>query len=347
VEKRIAFLQSKNLTPEEVNIALARAGAPVGVPPPPPLAAVPAGYGYGTAPPPGYGAYPGGYWQQPPPELPRRDWRDWFIMATVMSGVGFGLYVTAKRYIVPLIKPPTPEQLTQDKASIDESFTKAFSTLETLETETKALKEAEDARTTRLDAALTELESALTSLKETDRKRDSSVKRNADELRSLRELIPKAIEAHKTATEQRVKDLAQEVRGLKTLISNRMGTGTAVTQIAANHKPNGSASGINAPSPVTTPGAEVPSHVLEKPAPVDLPPSPAETNGVAKPVTTPTVPLSQQGGYASRFGTGKAVIPAWQMAAAKKASVENLKDGSATQSAPHTPTVTEETVVGT
>jgi hypothetical protein len=28
--------------------------------------------------------------------LPRRDWRDWFIMATVVGGVGFGLYVTAK-----------------------------------------------------------------------------------------------------------------------------------------------------------------------------------------------------------------------------------------------------------
>lgn len=28
--------------------------------------------------------------------LPRRDWRDWFIMATVMGGVGYGLYFVAK-----------------------------------------------------------------------------------------------------------------------------------------------------------------------------------------------------------------------------------------------------------
>ena len=27
---------------------------------------------------------------------PQRDWRDWFIMATVTSGVGYGLYTVAK-----------------------------------------------------------------------------------------------------------------------------------------------------------------------------------------------------------------------------------------------------------
>jgi hypothetical protein len=31
--------------------------------------------------------------------LPKRDWRDWFIMATVMGGVSFGLYVTAKVHV--------------------------------------------------------------------------------------------------------------------------------------------------------------------------------------------------------------------------------------------------------
>jgi hypothetical protein len=28
--------------------------------------------------------------------LPKRDWRDWFIMATVMGGVGYGFYLVAK-----------------------------------------------------------------------------------------------------------------------------------------------------------------------------------------------------------------------------------------------------------
>jgi peroxin-14 len=98
-------LESKNLTQEEINVALARAAQVSGNAAPPQVQT------YGQ-PPPGYAPYPA-YWQPPPPEyvvadqrektgeltilrLPRRDWRDWFIMATVMSGVSFGLYVTAK-----------------------------------------------------------------------------------------------------------------------------------------------------------------------------------------------------------------------------------------------------------
>jgi hypothetical protein len=46
---------------------------------------------------PAYGGYQQYPWPQPPPpELPKRDWRDWFIMATVMGGVGYGLYFVAK-----------------------------------------------------------------------------------------------------------------------------------------------------------------------------------------------------------------------------------------------------------
>lgn len=47
-------------------------------------------------PPPGYGGYQQYPWPQPPPEVPTRDWRDWFIMATVMGGVSYGLYTVAK-----------------------------------------------------------------------------------------------------------------------------------------------------------------------------------------------------------------------------------------------------------
>ena len=64
LEKRMAFLQSKNLTQEEINAALSRAGQASG-PVAPPMAP-PQGYPYQPSPP-GYG-YPGGYWPPPPPE---------------------------------------------------------------------------------------------------------------------------------------------------------------------------------------------------------------------------------------------------------------------------------------
>lgn len=99
VEKRVEFLQSKNLTQEEVDLAIAQAGGQVAsAPPAQPQNSPSSSYPYRPPPPAGYGTYPPpGYWQQPPPpEVPRRDWRDWFIMATVMGGVGYGLYFTAK-----------------------------------------------------------------------------------------------------------------------------------------------------------------------------------------------------------------------------------------------------------
>ncbi|KAL8741851.1 MAG: hypothetical protein Q9184_008336 [Pyrenodesmia sp. 2 TL-2023] len=75
LDKRIAFLQSKNLTQEEIDVALARAGDTSSqAPPPPPFSPPPSrgypsqqvtrgtqanSYGYG------YGPYPSGPWAQP------------------------------------------------------------------------------------------------------------------------------------------------------------------------------------------------------------------------------------------------------------------------------------------
>jgi peroxin-14 len=97
VEKKVAFLQAKNLTQEEISAALARIGegAPVQAYPPqaPSAVAQPPQY-YGQQYPPQYPPYG---WQQPPPQpIPRRDWRDWFIMATVVSGVSYGLFSLGK-----------------------------------------------------------------------------------------------------------------------------------------------------------------------------------------------------------------------------------------------------------
>ncbi|KKY13486.1 putative peroxisomal membrane anchor protein [Diplodia seriata] len=151
--------------------------------------------------------------------VPKRDWRDWFIMATVMGGVGYGLYFTAKRYIYPLIAPPTPPQLEQDKKSIDESFEKAFALLDQLNTDTTALKASEEARTQRLDSAVTEMESVMDSLKDSLKRRDADSCRLEDDVRGLRDLIPKALEAHKEGTDNRLKDLSQELKSLKTLMA--------------------------------------------------------------------------------------------------------------------------------
>src|SRR5690348_9602471 len=144
-------------------------------------------------------------------------------MATVMGGVGYGLYFTAKRYILPIISPPTPPQLEQDKASIDESFKRAFDLLDQLNTDTAALKSSEESRTNRLDVALGEMESVLASLKESSKRQGEYNRRIEDDVRGLRDLIPKALDDHKETTDNRLKELSTELKSLKTLVGNRMG----------------------------------------------------------------------------------------------------------------------------
>ena len=86
--KRLSFLESKGLTQEEITEVLNRlnnpsqypASAPTASSNPPPL--------------PQYAQYGNPYGQ--PPEPPARDWRDWFIMAVVGSGITYGLYILAQ-----------------------------------------------------------------------------------------------------------------------------------------------------------------------------------------------------------------------------------------------------------
>ncbi|KAH8695360.1 peroxisomal membrane anchor protein conserved region-domain-containing protein [Talaromyces proteolyticus] len=297
LEKRIAFLQSKNLTQEEIDIAIARAGdetvqstttttAPVG------YSQQQSPVYRQSAPPPGYGYPPYGQWQ-PPPEVPRRDWRDWFIMATVTGGVGYGLYFLAKRYVVPLIAPPTPPQLEQDKQSIDEQFTRAFALIDQLSSDTAALKSAEEARTERLDAALREVENVVSELKSSTRRRDDDTRRISEEVKNLKDSIPKALEGAREGNETRLKELGTELRSLKVLLNNRLSTGSSSTNPAPSPAP-----------PVSDPVSQPSITASNSATPVTVP-----TTQTASTSNTNS-PLSQLGRSAS--------IPAWQMAAANK-----------------------------
>ncbi|KAK7519613.1 peroxisomal membrane anchor protein conserved region-domain-containing protein [Phyllosticta citriasiana] len=337
VDKRIAFLQSKNLTQDEIDAALARAGegAPASVPAPNTSTTAPQTYAYQQPPPPppGYGAYPS-YWQQPPPQVPKRDWRDWFIMATVMGGVGYGLYFTAKRYIFPLIAPPTPPQLEQDKTAVDESFSKAFALLEQLNTDTSALKSAEEDRTKRLDSAISDMETAMEGLKESLRRRDVDSRRLEDDVKSLRDLIPKALESHRESTDNRLKDLSQELKSLKTLVGNRMG-GAASVQNPPSRPGSVTYGGTGIPSTngSGTPGSSTPVGItggsglgVSQDAPQAT--SPAQTPGASN--TSASTP------YSGRFTSGRASIPAWQMAASKtnEEKKDTSESGTVTEASP-------------
>ncbi|KAG0155074.1 hypothetical protein PDIDSM_647 [Penicillium digitatum] len=343
IEKRVLFLQSKNLTQEEVDIALSRVGedssaagaATVSASPTPSYSSQPVTYQQRQLPQAhGYTSY--NQWQ-PPPEPPKRDWRDWFIMATVVGGVGYGLYTVTKRYIAPLIAPPTPPQLEQDKENIDEQFSRAFTLIEQLSTDTAALKTAEEARTERLDKALKDVENLVVDLKSSSRRRDDETRRISDEVKSLKDAIPKALEGAREGNENRLKELGTELKSLKTLLSNRLGGGGA-TPIAGRTVGSTSIPSTPRPAPEETP-ATSPLPAATNTSAATVAPPEQEPTPTAIPASTSQSPnpLSQLGRSAS--------IPAWQMPAANRSKAnsqsstpvtpaENTASPSLEQSAP-------------
>jgi len=254
-------------------------------------------------------------------------------MATLLGGVGYGLYWTAQRYITPLIAPPTPPQLEQDKSHIDASFDKAFALLDQLATDTQELKDSEKARTERLDQALSEVESVIAKMKEASEERQREAKGMTRELAEIREQIPKALEKEKKNTDEKLGDLASEMRSLKTLVQNRMQQPAQAPQATPPpHRMYGTSQGQQAATAPAVNGT--PAAGTATPAPTATPTA-SETNGTSTPTSTSTngsAPadgerptstsfLSDRSNSASPYGRklgGKAQIPQWQQTAKKR-----------------------------
>ncbi|KAK1672922.1 peroxisomal membrane anchor protein conserved region-domain-containing protein [Colletotrichum godetiae] len=305
IESRMSFLRTKNLTQEEIDAALSRVGVQA-APGPMPVAQQqqqqqqPQQY-YQPSYPPQYQAW------QPPPPPPKRDWRDWFIMATVVGGFSYGAYTLAKRYVVPLIAPPTPEKLEQDKKSIEEQFDKAFGLVEQLAKDTEELKATEQKRTEKLDTALEDIEKIMTELRNANQRRELETQRVKDDVQILKDSIPKAMNTQKDLTDSRLKEVNTELTSLKTLITQRM------TAASSSTPANGLRTGATATpaSPVLnrtgTTGNDTSASSTEAAAGTDA----------SKPASTPT--FNRPSPFSGATGA-KASIPAWQMAMANKDS---------------------------
>lgn len=211
-----------------------------------------------------------------------------------------------------MIAPPTPPQLEQDKKAIDDSFEKAFSLLDQLAKDTEELKAAEQARTERLDTALTEVENVIGELKSASKRREEESRRISDEVRGLKDLIPKAMEGQKESTDVRLRELNTELKSLKTLMGQRL-----------NPSPS-SANTYSRPAS-TTPAPSNAMHVKSATEHA-LGPSLVNNSNGTEAVASP------QARSSSPFGTGapsgKAAIPSWQMAAHKSTGSVNTVESS-------------------
>lgn len=241
-------------------------------------------------------------------------------MATVVGGVSYGLFSLGKRYIYPLVAPPTPDRLEQDKKSIDEQFERTFTLVEQLAQDTEALKAAEQERTERLDTALGELESVLTELKSANRRRDDEAQRVRDDVQGLKDAVPRALNNQKDLTDTRLREVNAELKSLKTLITQRMNP-TATSNSVGNY--------LRPSSGNATP-ASVPALSTSAVTPIGGSENAGHVNGNGKAASVEDEPkfpeytssgLGRNSPFSSGMsGAAKASIPAWQMMAAKGAS---------------------------
>lgn len=270
-------------------------------------------------------------------------------MATVMGGVSYGLYFISKRYLYPLVSPPTPEQLEQDKASVDEQFEKAFATLEQLTKDTDELKASERERTEKLDKVLDDLETFMRDTKSSSRRHDDETDRLREEMKALKGIIPKSMNANKEFTDNRLKEITNEVKSLKALISQRMNSSSSSTaapssiNISSPPPPVPSINTTNGFLRPTTGNNSIPPTASGASSPgIDLV---AKEIGDAKQAVRDRDENSSPGGGSSRqdylsalggrnspFGSGisapKAAIPAWQLAASGQAEGQAEASGS-------------------
>lgn len=221
----------------------------------------------------------------------------------------------------------------QDKKNVDEEFSRAFALIEQLSTDTAALKSAEETRTERLDNTLRDVETLVGDLKSASRRRDDETRRISDEVKTLKDAIPKALQGAREGNEHRLMELGTELKSLKVLLGNRLGGGA------------GSGSSI---AGRTVGSTNLPVASSPRPAEESTPTAPSATNGAtATPAPTngpepQQQPQQQQQQQPSPAGTSSsplsqlgrsASIPAWQMAAANRSKKPSQSSPGATEDA--------------
>lgn len=208
-----------------------------------------------------------------------------------------------------MVSPPIPSQLASDKASIDESFSRAFALIDQLAADTASLKSSEVERTNKLETTLRDVETVISDLKAANMRREAESKILGDQVQGLKDLVPKALDTWKSAGDNRLDDLGAELRSLKKLVGNRMGGGSGPQASLGRTYP-----GFSAKDKPSASGASSPNSLAKGTGDLqdDPPGSPAPASGNTMPER------ETLGGYQS---SGRASIPAWQMPSANEKGV--------------------------
>ncbi|SAM09008.1 hypothetical protein [Absidia glauca] len=296
--KKVSFLESKGMTAEEIEEAMARASGKA-----PSSNATAAGTS-------SYSQPNGMVLQTAPPPVPTRpryDWRDLFIAAVLAGGVGYGVWTLAKRVFGPWFKVPTQKELEEDKEKLDEQFQAVEDSLKEIKTQTNEALTSVSDQSKKVEESLTSLETVLKDLKDGDQQRDEEFKSVKEEVESLKALVPKMLDRNKDAQGAVLNDLQNEIKSLKSLLLSRRSPGASLLE-------QGSSNATTTSTPSSPSTASAPA-----------------VSTTAAPAAT-TEGLSPRLSAAFNSSSARPGIPAWQMAAANKSTSSDNKTAEASSS---------------
>ncbi|WWC72753.1 uncharacterized protein I206_106717 [Kwoniella pini CBS 10737] len=204
-----------------------------------------------------------------PPEPPKRDWRDLFIMAVISGGVVYGLSVLAKKYLLPHLQPPSTTSFQDTSSSLTSQYDEASKLLTDLTEQTTALQDSIKEDKERVNNVIEEVEDSLKNVKNSEDKWREEMRDIRTEVESVRELVPKLIEKYSASQSSALSDLQNELRSLKTLLVARQGQSNSI-QNNGNSSPSsgaGISSATTAANALLTPrGKGIPAWQLPSPS---------------------------------------------------------------------------------
>ncbi|WBW71622.1 peroxisomal docking protein Pex14 [Schizosaccharomyces osmophilus] len=150
-----------------------------------------------------------------------RDWRDWFIMGVISGGFAWSACTLVKKYLVPMLEPPSPNAYEEDKNALDRRFEEAEKTLDSLSETTKNLAEKTEKNQDDLDGALDDLEETLSTLRRDSDQRDREIARISHDVYTMSaKTLPQSLELIQKSQEEALKKLTEEVKQLQSLQQN-------------------------------------------------------------------------------------------------------------------------------
>lgn len=228
VSQRVSFLESKGLSPDEIDEALRQTGTSGAITAGQAAQAGPSHSVYPQQQPPQqqYGApamyYQNGYGQaQMPPQSRDRDWRDWFIMAVVSGTVGYGVIALARKYLFPHLQPPNQHILEEDRDALTAKYDEVAAQLAALDAETKAVKAGVEEQREAIEKSIQEVEDTVKSLREADKKRADDMDTVKSEVDAMKDSLARMFEKTKEAQTASLSELQSELKSFKSLLVSR------------------------------------------------------------------------------------------------------------------------------